>query len=331
VVCGTGGSSWIGSSWMVDPCLKPAHHSGSTGPTARRWPPIAALGRLAESTLHAVPAVDPVAGIEFRPVRCGVAAGRCLCGNVRAELLILGTWEVVYENAGKVPADCIRDGGLILGAANDAEPVKLRARLAALVCAWEPRGDAREQRVGGQVSARARAAIGSVALLGALALAGCDGRSSLELTITDAVSGGWVWDATVRIQNRSVTEYYQSDRGSVPVLIDGLSPGQAVLRVEAPYYESMSIPLTLRRGANRLPEPLRMRGLEIPGLASWIIFGSAQGGDIVGELRPVASDGSAVVNHPCLDIWVGARVSVEAKDGLPVRESTDGGWSRGDL
>jgi hypothetical protein len=160
-----------------------------------------------------------------------------------------------------------------------------------------------------------------------IALDGCGG-ASLEFSLTDAVSGSWVWDATVRIQNRSMREFFQSDRGPVNLGFKGLVPGRAELRVEAPGYESQSIPVTLKRGTNRLAEPVRLRGIEITGLAGWVLVANADGADIVCELRPVRADGTAVLNHPCLPLWVGAVVSDQVKQGIPVQEKSDGS-SRG--
>jgi len=37
-----------------------------------------------------------------------------------------------------------------------------------------------------------------------------------------------------------------------------------------------------------------------------------------------------VMNHPCIPLWVGARVAVQLKDGRPVTESTETGSTRGD-
>ena len=48
------------------------------------------------------------------------------------------------------------------------------------------------------------------------------------------------------------------------------------------------------------------------------------------ELRPVSSAGPAVINHPAMDLWIGARISVQVKDGVPVREETDTGAARGE-
>ena len=47
------------------------------------------------------------------------------------------------------------------------------------------------------------------------------------------------------------------------------------------------------------------------------------------EFRPVNTAGTVILNHPCMDLWIGCRVSVQVKDGVPVREETPSGSSRG--
>jgi hypothetical protein len=168
-----------------------------------------------------------------------------------------------------------------------------------------------------------------VLLCTALWLTGC-GSATLEFTMVDAQSGSWVWNATARIQDRGMLEYFQSDRGPIPLRFTRLAPGASELRIDAPGYQPVRRALRLNRGLNRLPDPVRMLGLEIPGLARWLVVESHEGGDIVIQLRPVGADGKAVTNHPCLDLWVGARISVQMKDGAPAQEETEQGSTRGE-
>lgn len=151
-----------------------------------------------------------------------------------------------------------------------------------------------------------------------------------EFQVRDAVSKDWVWDATFRLQDRVIRAYYQSDRGPVTHKFTHLKPGEWELELSAPSYASQMISVSLKRGENRLPEPIDLVGYEIPDLAKWIIFEDRVGNDIVQEIRPVSSDGPAVLNHPCLDLWIGARVSVQIYDGLPVQEETEEGSERGE-
>ena len=154
--------------------------------------------------------------------------------------------------------------------------------------------------------------------------------TTLEFVVRDAVSKNWVWEATFSLQDRVILSHFQSDRGPVPQVFTHLEPGEATLEISAPSYVAQSIPVTLKRGENRLSEPIDLVGYEIPDLTKWIIFEDRVGNDIVQEIRPVSSEGPAVLNHPCLDLWIGARVSVQIYDGLPAQEETEEGSERGE-
>jgi hypothetical protein len=154
--------------------------------------------------------------------------------------------------------------------------------------------------------------------------------TTLEFVVRDAVSKNWVWEATFRLQDRVIQAYYQSDRGPVPQIFTHLDPGEATLEINAPSYVGQTIPVSLKRGQNRLEQPIDLVGYEIPDLAKWIIFEERVGNDIVQEIRPVSSEGPAVLNHPCLDLWIGARISVQIYDGLPAQEETEEGSERGE-
>jgi len=123
---------------------------------------------------------------------------------------------------------------------------------------------------------------------------------------------GWVWDASVRLQDRLLVSYYQTDAGPMPQKLTHLKPGTSTLSIDAPGYVPVSIPVTLARGRNRLPFPVKMVGREIPGLSGFSAFESVDNGDIVAQLRPLDSSGKAIVNHPCIDLWIGCVVSEQA-------------------
>jgi len=171
------------------------------------------------------------------------------------------------------------------------------------------------------------AIIATVAILFAVIL----GRqTTLTFSAQDVVSGQWVWDLTARLQGREIRSFFQSDAGPILFRFTHLAPGTPVLSISAPAYEAVEIPVTLRRGDNRLPAPVEMRGLEIPRLDHFVVFETLDGTDLVCQLRPVGTDGKAVLNHPCIDIRLGGRVSVEVKSGVPVREETGKGAARGE-
>ncbi len=153
--------------------------------------------------------------------------------------------------------------------------------------------------------------------------------TTLEFSVRDAVSQKWVWNTTITLQDRVIRGFYQSDQGPIVYRFTRLRPGPAELQFSAPSYEPVTVPVTLKRGRNVLQEPVQMRGLEIPDLDHFILFEELEGSDVVVEIRPVGKTGEAVTNHPCLELWIGARVSVQMKDGVYVQQETEEGSVRG--
>lgn len=76
------------------------------------------LKDIADSGVHALQAIDPVAGMDIRKVKDEVGDRLCLCGNVDCGLLLTGNPEEVYESTRKVLQYCKQDGGFVLGASN---------------------------------------------------------------------------------------------------------------------------------------------------------------------------------------------------------------------
>jgi hypothetical protein len=153
--------------------------------------------------------------------------------------------------------------------------------------------------------------------------------ATLEFSVLDAESRGWVWDMTARLDDRFLRGYYQSDAGPIRFRFTRLARGDGTLEITAPHYETARILVHLRSGVNLLQSPVLMRGLEIPGLDHFLAFETPKGTDIQAQLRPVGADGKAILNHPCLPLWVGCTISTEVKDGAPAAEATDIGASRG--
>ena len=154
--------------------------------------------------------------------------------------------------------------------------------------------------------------------------------TTLSFSVVNSVSGDWVWDLEARMQNRVIKGYYQSDtKPAPPFVLTRLESGEHTLELSAPHYLPQQIPVDVKRGANTIPAPIEMTGFEIPGLETIYVFESLLGADINCELRPVNLAGMAIENHPALDIWVGAEVSVQLKDGVPVTETTQEASTRG--
>ena len=153
--------------------------------------------------------------------------------------------------------------------------------------------------------------------------------SELELRVRDAVSRRWVWDLTLKLQDRELRSFYQSDTGLRAFTFTRLRPGKSTLEITAPGYQPLSVPVTLHRGPNRLATPLDMVGREIPGLGGFLMFESLDGNDIVVQVRPVENGGRAILNHPCLDLRLACRVFVQMNGIAPAAEEAKSGWSRG--
>jgi hypothetical protein len=70
--------------------------------------------------------------------------------------------------------------------------------------------------------------------------------------------------------------------------------------------------------------------LEIPNLKEFLMVEEPSGRDLRVEIRPVSNAGSAVINHPCLNLWIGARMTVQLRNGLPAQQETETNASRGE-
>lgn len=155
--------------------------------------------------------------------------------------------------------------------------------------------------------------------------------TTLSFVLRDAVSGGWVYDATVTAGDKVIRSFFQSDRAPVEKTFTGLRPGETVLSVQAPGYLPVAIPVTLTRGANRLAEPIDLAGREIPDLAEIVVAVEQRGDVLAAEIRPVNSAGRAVLNHPTVDLWIAAMVSVQMDGTAPARSPLSGGGTRGQV
>lgn len=152
------------------------------------------------------------------------------------------------------------------------------------------------------------AAAGAIAGLVALVSA-APWETTVEFRIRDRVTGGPVWNATATLQDRFLRAWYAGEGDALAFA--RLDPGEAVLEVSAPDYQSVSVPVTLRRGRNRIDEPIDMTGLRIPGLSRFMVSEDDSGSELYATFWPLSSQGPAVVNHPALDLWIGVRISAQ--------------------
>ena len=153
--------------------------------------------------------------------------------------------------------------------------------------------------------------------------------SSLTLTVRDSVSKSWIWDLEIEVQNKIINAFFQSDQGVTELTFPDLKRGEWKVSIRAPYYESTEIPVDLKRGKNILPGIIELKGLEIPDVKKFYVFTGRQPDGYAFELRPVNSKGYAIANHPCLDIWIGLKVSEQLLEGRVADTPSDLGAERG--
>ena len=152
--------------------------------------------------------------------------------------------------------------------------------------------------------------IAAVAVVGGVILFAANSRdATLVFRLQDAVSRSWVWDADVAIQDRSMKLYYQSDRAPRPLAFTRLEPGTHELLITAPNYDERRVTVDLRPGTNELVEPIELAGRRIPGLSHFALSPRLDNGDLVIQIRPISQEGTAIINHPALDLLLGIRVS----------------------
>ena len=71
--------------------------------------------------------------------------------------------------------------------------------------------------------------------------------TTLEFQVRDAVSKAWVWDSTMKLQDRTIRGFYQSDKGLVNYKFTHLIPGNYILDISAPAYTSFKVPVVIKK------------------------------------------------------------------------------------
>jgi uroporphyrinogen decarboxylase len=139
------------------PFLKPEHMGRFVLPYLRKWVERvkemglytilhtdgnvhSLLADIVASGVHALQAIDPVAGMDIRQVKAEVGDRLCLCGNVDCGLLIVGPPEEVYESTRDLLQDCKQGGGFVLGASNGVVMETPIGHYYEMVRAWRDHG-----------------------------------------------------------------------------------------------------------------------------------------------------------------------------------------------
>ena len=162
-----------------------------------------------------------------------------------------------------------------------------------------------------------------------------DKKASLLFQVKDSVSNSWVWDVHATVQDRELSGYFQSDNTLVDYQFTKLKPGDTELFISAPNYESISIPVALKRGVNRIEETISLKGLAIPNLGGFYVFEKEITNGWALTIRPVTENNRAISLHPAIDIWIGVKVAewdpllpktIELLDKKPVLYSGNIPW-----
>jgi uroporphyrinogen decarboxylase len=95
------------------------------------------LDRIAGTSLDALQAIDPVAGMDLLRSKEIVGDRLCLCGNVDCGLLVAGTPEAVYAATRELLVTWGSRTGLVLGASNAVQREVPMENYRAMVAAWK--------------------------------------------------------------------------------------------------------------------------------------------------------------------------------------------------
>ena len=164
-----------------------------------------------------------------------------------------------------------------------------------------------------------------IAVLVAAYLSTVSFDTTLEFVVRDMYCGESVYGTEIQLQNRTIQGFFDTI-----YRFSQLDRGSSILKIEAPYYEGVEVPVKLKRGKNILPEPIELMGLEIPELSHFYIMERIEDGQLISEVRPVAANGQAILNHPCLDLRMFVRISAQILDGAYSYEPSDEGAERGE-
>ena len=98
------------------------------------------LEMLADSGIHALQAIDPVAGMDIREVKKRIGHQLCICGNLDCGLLLTGSAQRIYEETRDLLLDCKAGGGFVLGASNAVQQETPLGNYRAMIDAWRAHG-----------------------------------------------------------------------------------------------------------------------------------------------------------------------------------------------
>ena len=95
------------------------------------------LDIIANSGIHALQAIDLVAGMDIAVVKAQIGHKICLCGNVDCGLLVTGPVEDIREATRNILRHCMHNGGFVLGASNAVQMEVPKEHYLAMVDTWK--------------------------------------------------------------------------------------------------------------------------------------------------------------------------------------------------
>lgn len=98
------------------------------------------LDMLAESPLHGLQAIDPIAGMDIQQVKQQIGDRLCLCGNVDCGLLHMGPVQKIREQTASVCRIAKPGGRFVLGASNAVFQQTPTTHYDAMLAAWREHG-----------------------------------------------------------------------------------------------------------------------------------------------------------------------------------------------
>jgi uroporphyrinogen decarboxylase len=99
------------------------------------------LEDLVTSGIHALQAIDPIAGMDIRQVKRQVNGRICICGNLDCGLLYLGPEEDIYTTARNLLLDLKPGGAYVFGASNAVQYETPLNHYLKMIEAWEKYGN----------------------------------------------------------------------------------------------------------------------------------------------------------------------------------------------
>lgn len=91
------------------------------------------LGQIAETSVHALQAIDPTAGMDLAETKTELKGRLCLCGNIDCGLFFSGRAQAVFESTKEALLKAKDGGGLVLGASNALERVLIKENYLAML------------------------------------------------------------------------------------------------------------------------------------------------------------------------------------------------------